>query len=88
MILTGKNMREMQASVAKTRFAELLNAVERGETVLITRHGRRIARIVPEEDRCRQEIEQALAGIRGLRRRTGRIALRDLLSAREEGHKF
>ncbi len=80
-------MREVQASEAKTRFAELLNDVERGETLLITRHGRRIARIVPEEGRRRQEIEQALAGIRGLRKRAGRIALRDLLSAREEGRK-
>ncbi len=80
-------MREVQASEAKTRFAELLNDVERGETLLITRHGRRIARIVPEADRRRQEIEQALTGIRGLRSRAGRIALRDLLSAREEGRK-
>ena len=41
-------MREIQASEAKTHLPQLLNDVERGETIVITRHGRAIARIVPE----------------------------------------
>ena len=39
---------EYQASEAKARWAELLDEVERGRTVLITRHGKTIARVVPE----------------------------------------
>ena len=35
-------MREIQATEAKTRLAELLRAVEHGETVAITRHGSRL----------------------------------------------
>lgn len=80
-------MREIQASEAKVHLPELLNDVERGETLIITRRGRRIARIVPEVDRHQEEIDKALAGIRDIRQRTGRITLNELLSARDEGRK-
>jgi len=33
---------------AKTKFSELLDRVERGEEVVVTRHGKTVARIVPE----------------------------------------
>jgi len=81
-------MREIQASAAKTHLPQLLDDVERGETVIITRHGRRIARIVPETDRRQEEIEQALAAIRQLRERPGAITVEELLAARDEGRKF
>jgi len=81
-------MREVQASEAKTHLPKLLDAVERGETVVITRHGRRIARIVPEPDLRRQEIEQAMANIRALGRRLGPISVEEILSARDEGRKY
>ena len=42
---------EYQASEAKAKWAELLDEVERGRTVRITRHGKTIARVVPEADR-------------------------------------
>ncbi len=80
-------MREVQASEAKVHLPQLLDEVERGETVVITRHGRRIARIVPEVDRRQEEIDRALAGIRELRKRTGKIAVDELLSARDEGRR-
>jgi prevent-host-death family protein len=80
-------MREIQASEAKTHLPQLLDDVERGETLIITRHGRRIARIVPEPDRRQEEIDKALAGIQELRRRTGKITVTELLSARDEGRQ-
>ena len=80
-------MRKVQASDAKARLPQLLDDVERGETLIITRHGRAIARIVPEFDRRQEEIDRALAGIRDLRRRTGRISVQELLSARDLGRK-
>ena len=49
--------------------------------------GRRIARIVPEANRRQQEIDEALSAIRELGKRTGKIALGELLSARDEGRK-
>jgi prevent-host-death family protein len=78
-------MRQIQASEAKTHLPRLLDEVERGETVIITRHGRAIARIVPEVDRQQAQIDEAMEAIRNLRRRTGRITADELLSARDEG---
>jgi prevent-host-death family protein len=55
-------MREIQASDAKARLSQLLDEVERGETIVITRHGRAIARIIPESDRRRREIDRGTRG--------------------------
>jgi len=80
-------MREIQASEAKTHLPQLLDEVERGATLIITRHGRRVARIVPEVDGRQKEVDKALASIRELGKRTGKITLRELLSARDEGRR-
>ncbi len=61
--------------------------MERGETVIITRHGRPIARLVPEAALRRDEIEAAIESLIALRKRTGKISVKDLLSARDEGRK-
>jgi prevent-host-death family protein len=80
-------MREIQASEAKTHLPQLLDDVERGETVIITRHGRAIARLVPESDRRRAEINGVMAGIEARRRRAARIGVKEILLARDEGRK-
>ena len=46
------------------------------------------SRITPEVDRRQEEVDKALAAIRELRQRTGRITVGELLSARDEGRKF
>ena len=81
-------MREIPASEAKANFSQLLDEVERGETVVITRRGRAIARITPETDCRRREIEEALADIAELRKHTGKISVAELLAWRHEGHKY
>ncbi len=81
-------MREIQASEAKAHLPQLLDDVERGETLIITRHGRAIARIVPEVDRRQEEVDKAIASIRALRQRNRRVTIKELLSAREEGRKY
>jgi prevent-host-death family protein len=50
---------------AKTKLAELLDKVEAGETVTITRHGTAVAKLVPvkpehEPERRRQLVEEIL----------------------------
>ncbi len=80
-------MREIQASDAKTHLPQLLSAVEPGETIVITRHGRPIARIVPETSLRQAEVDDALADIQAVRRQTGRLSQQDILSARHEGHR-
>ena len=81
-------MRAVQASDAKARLAQLLDDVERGETIIITRPGRALARIVPDAGRRQEEVDAAIETINGLRKRTGKVTLDDLLSARHEGHRF
>ena len=81
-------MREIQASEAKTHLPQLLDDVERGDVIVITRHGRAIARLIPEVDRRREEIDLAIASIRALRQRTGKVTVEELLSARHEGHRY
>lgn len=80
-------MREIQASDAKTHLPQLLSAVERGETIVITRHGRAIARIVPETSLRQAEVDDAIADILAVRRQTTRLSREEILSARHEGHR-
>jgi len=81
-------MRDIQASEAKTHLPQILDEVERGETVRITRHGQPIARLVPETNRRQAEIDTAIENIRALRRRTGKITPEEILSFRREGHTY
>lgn len=81
-------MREVQASAAKTHLPQLLDEVERGETIVITRHGRRIARLVPEIDRRREEVEAAMREIEDFRRAGPRLSTEEILAASHEGHKY
>jgi prevent-host-death family protein len=79
-------MREAQSSDVKARLPEYLDAVERGETIVITRHGKPIAHLVPapvHDERGRR----ALDGIAEFRRRTGRASVEEILAWRHEGHK-
>jgi prevent-host-death family protein len=81
-------MREIQASEAKTHLPRLLDDVEHGEIIVITRHGRPIARLVPDVDRRRAQAIEAVAAIKALRKRVGKVPLQELLDARHEGHKY
>jgi prevent-host-death family protein len=81
-------MQEFSASDAKARLSELLDKVEHGETIVITRHGRVIARIMPEASVRQKEVDGAIAGINALRKRVGKISLAEMLASRHKGHKY
>ncbi|MFZ2871651.1 type II toxin-antitoxin system Phd/YefM family antitoxin [Zavarzinia sp.] len=81
-------MREIQSSEAKTHLPQLLDAVERGETIVITRHGRAIARLVPEVEGRAAEVRKAMERIEAFRQTMPRLTVEDILSARHEGHKY
>jgi prevent-host-death family protein len=81
-------MREIQASEAKARLAELLTAVERGETILITRHGRAIARLMPESNLRAAETERAIDALLRFRERVRGAPIDELLESRHEDHKY
>lgn len=84
-----RTARVIQASEAKTHFLRILDDVERGETVTITRHGRTIAYISPGlqqepyADRARSAIEE----IRQIRKRVKPISIAQIIADRNEGRK-
>jgi hypothetical protein len=53
-----------------------------------TRHGRAIARIMPEAHLRQAAIDRAIANIKALRERTGKITVGELVSAKRDGHKY
>jgi prevent-host-death family protein len=60
-------MIEVGAYDAKTQFSALLDRVERGEEVRITRHGRPVARLVPDREIDKRAIDKAIAELRAIR---------------------
>lgn len=81
-------MRDIAATEAKARLLQFLDEVERGATFRITRHGKPIARIVPENNVCHQERSEAVEAIRAIGRRSKGMTLEEILSARDEGRRF
>jgi prevent-host-death family protein len=59
-------MRTVGAFEAKTHLSSLLERVERGEEVVITRHGKPIARLVPAERIDRERVSAAIAELKEL----------------------
>ena len=81
-------IRIVPASDAKARLSELLSDVERGETVGITRHGRVVARLVPEDHQRKAEIQKTMEQIVEFRKGMPTLTLEEILSGRHEGHKY
>ena len=58
-------MREVGVFEAKNKLGQLLDLVEQGEVVVITRHGKEVARLVPARPfRSREEARAAIQRIR------------------------
>lgn len=79
---------------AKTRLSELLDRVERGEEIVITRHGRPVARLSRTGPGHDVEAARAAVAALGTLRETiaqeagGPFSLAELLSWRDEGRKY
>ena len=76
-------MREIGAFEAKNRFGHLLDEVEHGGEIVITRRGRAVAKLVPAEPGFdRERARRAVAGIletsRGIT--LGGLRIRDLIN--------
>ena len=62
-------MQRMGVYEAKTHFSELVDRVGKGESVVITRHGEEVARLVPpEKKRTNEAFAKALAEWRKTRK--------------------
>ena len=80
-------MKQVQFSTAKAQLSDLIDEVERGETVVITRHGKAVARLVREEDGRRADALRAMAELKELRKTAGRATVEEILAWRDEGRK-
>lgn len=80
-------METIGAFEAKTNLGKILDRVEKGEQILISRHGRPIARIVPYEGKGQNEIVQAMSEIRKVRESTKKFSKGELQAFVREGRK-
>ena len=79
---------------AKNRFGKLLDRVARGEEVIVTRHDKPVARMVPAEGRELSKVRRVVAELRQLQGRIrarvrGRAAVsqEEVRSAIEKGRR-
>ena len=90
-------MSEFGLFEAKNKLSELVERAEAGEEVIITKHGRPTARLVPydspdaagaAEERIRRH-RRSLERIRHLRAGVGSpLSIEEILEARHEGHRY
>ena len=81
-------MESIGAYEAKTHLPRLLDRVARGESLIITRHGRPVARLVPVEHHDRESAGQAARRLVERRRRLKCASLAELMDTIHEGHRF
>jgi len=89
-LISGDAMTKVTAFEAKTRFGELLERVSKGEEVVITRHDKPVARLVPEGAQRVDDVRRAVAGLQELQQRIrkrsrAKVSDRDVRSAIDEG---
>jgi prevent-host-death family protein len=79
---------------AKNRFGKLLDRVARGEEVVVTRHDKPVARMVPAEGRQLSAIRRAVAELKQLQarirargRRRASLSEAEVRSAIDEGRQ-
>jgi prevent-host-death family protein len=81
-------MKTVGAFQAKTHLSQLLDQVEKGEVVTITRHGQPVAMLTPVAARPAKTGEQWLAEMKQLRKGItlgGTVTIRQLI---DEGRRY
>ena len=67
---------------------DLLDKVELGETVVITRSGKPVARLVPEPASSDTPVEDVVAAIRAFRARMPKVTYDEIRASLHEGHRY
>jgi len=80
-------MKEIGAFEAKNKLSQLLDQVERGEEVVITRHGKAVARLIPPTPPF--DSDQARAAVQRIRNRAAalkcKMTMEEIKGYRDEG---
>ncbi len=80
-------MKQIQSSEAKAQFSELLDQVERGETIVSTRHGKPVARLVPDEPERQHRFDDAVKRMNELRKQTKPATIDEIIAWKNEGRR-
>ena len=80
-------MKQVGVYEAKTHLPKLLDEVEQGATIVITRHGKPVAKLMPLERKERMTVREAIDDILELRKgnRLDGLKIKDLIN---EGRKY
>jgi prevent-host-death family protein len=81
-------MSTVSAYEAKTHLPRLLRAAERGETVIITRHGKPVAQLGPVKEHDREEVLAVIERMKRARAKRAKVSVEEILAWRHEGHKY
>ncbi|MDE0153533.1 MAG: type II toxin-antitoxin system prevent-host-death family antitoxin [Gammaproteobacteria bacterium] len=80
-------MEMIGAYEAKTHLPKLLDRVARGENLVITRHGKPVAKLVPVKT-AQEQAKEALERIIERRRDIKLAPLAELMAMTHEGHRY
>ena len=82
-------MKTVGAFEAKTHLSQLLDEVEKGETITITRRGVPVAVLMPPNGRRKRSVAEVIESINAFRERTnwtlGGMTIREAI---EEGRRY
>ena len=80
-------VKRIGAFEAKNRLSELLDAAENGEEVVITKHGRPVAKLVPVDDVDRAKVRETIEWFKDFRKKhpLRGLKIKELIN---EGRKY
>ena len=81
-------MKHVSLAEARANIAELLDAVERGETVQISPSGVAATEPAAVDDERRERARIAMAAIKEAQKHAPRVTVEEIMSWRDEGRKY
>lgn len=81
-------MESIGAFEAKTRLSELLDRAAQGESFVITKHGRPVARIVPEGPHDVVRLADTVKRLKSFRGLLKGVTIDEIVEARNKGRRF
>lgn len=79
-------MQTLGAFQVKTHFSSLLDQVEKGEQIIITKHGHPVAKLIPININTRQLIEETIHRLKEFAK-SNKLGGLDWKSLRDEGRR-
>jgi prevent-host-death family protein len=81
-------MTTVTAYEAKTHLPRLIRAVERGDTLIITRYCKPVAQLGPVQDQRCEDVAEGIERLQRARARRPKMSVEEILAARHKGHQY